>query len=202
MKRRFYPLLFALLVLLLIPGWAAAASKAGEEAINLMIGGQAVTADVPPVIKNGRTLVPVRVIAEGLGAEVDWNEADRTAVITRGGQKLSLTLDSRQAQVNGKQVKLDTPPVISQKRMLLPLRFVGESLGVTVGWDNSSRRVIANETPQAELNGRTASQAIKFYQVGDTMYVSAQAVAEQGKMALCGNGQNAESRSTTSSLFH
>ncbi|MGS3006963.1 copper amine oxidase N-terminal domain-containing protein, partial [Escherichia coli] len=91
--------------------------------------------------------------AEGLGAEVDWNEATRTAVITRGGQKLSLTLDSRQAQVNGKQVKLDTPPVISQKRMLLPLRFVGESLGVTVGWDNSSRRVIANETPQAELNG-------------------------------------------------
>lgn len=179
MKRRLYPLLFALLVLLLIPGWAAAASKAGEEAINLMIGGQAVTADVPPVIKNGRTLVPVRVIAEGLGAEVDWNEAARTAVITRGGQKLSLTLDSRQAQVNGKQVKLDTPPVISQKRMLLPLRFVGESLGVTVGWDNSSRRVIANETPQAELNGRMASQAIKFYQVGDTMYVSAQAVAEQ-----------------------
>ncbi|ELK39649.1 hypothetical protein BAG01nite_46070 [Brevibacillus agri] len=179
MKRRFYPLLLALLVLLLIPGWAAAASSATEEAVNLMIGGQAVTPDVPPVIKSGRTLVPVRVIAEGLGADVAWNEAKRTAVITRGTTQLSLTLDSRTALLNGKQVKLDTPPVISQQRMLLPLRFVGESLGITVGWDNSSRTVIANETPQVTLNGRAPEKAIKLYQVSDTMYVSADAVAEQ-----------------------
>ncbi|TGU93940.1 N-acetylmuramoyl-L-alanine amidase, partial [Mesorhizobium sp. M00.F.Ca.ET.186.01.1.1] len=60
MKRRFYPLLLALLlVLLLIPGWAAAASSATEETVSLMIGGQAVTPDVPPLIKSGRTLVPV-----------------------------------------------------------------------------------------------------------------------------------------------
>lgn len=179
MKRRYFPLLFAMLVLLLIPGWAAAASKAAEEPVNLMIGGQAVTPDVPPVIKDGRTLVPVRVIAEGLGAEVAWNEASRTAVITRDGQKLSLSLDSRQAKVNGKQTTLDTPPVVLHQRMLLPLRFVGESLGVTVGWDSSSRTVIANETPEAKLNGRALSQAIKFYQKNGTMYVSAQALAEQ-----------------------
>ncbi|MED1785000.1 N-acetylmuramoyl-L-alanine amidase family protein [Brevibacillus fortis] len=179
MKRRFYPLLFALLVLLLIPGWAVAASSASEDAVNLMIGGQAVNAEVPPVIKNGRTLVPVRVIAEGLGAKVDWNDATRTAVITKDTQQLSLTLDSRTAVLNGKQVKLDTPPVISQKRMLLPLRFVGESLGVTVGWDNSTRTVIANETPQVKLNGKAPTQPIKLYQVEDTMYASAQAVAEQ-----------------------
>ncbi|MGN7470952.1 N-acetylmuramoyl-L-alanine amidase [Brevibacillus sp. SAFN-007a] len=179
MKRRVYPLLLALLVLLLIPGWAAAASRATEEAVNLMIGGQAVTPDVPPVIKDGRTLVPVRVIAESLGADVAWDEGKRTAVITRGTTQLSLRLDSRTAQVNGKQVKLDTPPVILQQRMLLPLRFVGESLGITVGWDNSSRTVIANETPQVTLNGRAPEKAIKLYQVSDTMYVTADAVAEQ-----------------------
>ncbi|GED71437.1 hypothetical protein BRE01_51390 [Brevibacillus reuszeri] len=179
MKRRLYPLLLAMLVLLLIPGWATAAKAASEEAVKLIIGGQATVPDVPPVIKNGRTLVPVRVIAEGLGAEVEWNEKSRTAVITRGAQQLSLTLDSKKAVVNGKQVSLDTAPVIAKQRMLLPLRFVGESLGVTVGWDNSSRTVIANETPQVLLNGHAPSQAIKTYQVSDTMYVSAQTVAEQ-----------------------
>lgn len=179
MKRRLYPLLLAMLVLLLIPGWATAAKAANEEAVKLMIGGQATEPDVPPVIKNGRTLVPVRVIAEGLGAEVAWNEKSRTAVITRGAQQLSLTLDSKKAVVNGKQVTLDTAPVIVSQRMLLPLRFVGESLGVTVGWDNSSRTVIANETPQVLLNGHAPSQAIKTYQVSSAMYVSAQAVAEQ-----------------------
>ena len=155
MKRRLYPLLLAMLVLLLIPGWATAAKAASEEAVKLIIGGQATVPDVPPVIKNGRTLVPVRVIAEGLGAEVEWNEKSRTAVITRGAQQLSLTLDSKKAVVNGKQVSLDTAPVIAKQRMLLPLRFVGESLGVTVGWDNSSRTVIANETPQV-LSGNMA----------------------------------------------
>lgn len=174
-----YPLLFTLLILLLIPGWAAAASSTQEDAVNLMIGGQAVAPDVPPVIKDGRTLVPVRVIAEGLGAKVDWNEAKRTAVITKGGQQLTLTLDSRQALVNGKQVMLDTAPVISRQRMLLPFRFVGESLGITVGWDNRSRTVIANETPEATLNGQTAPKTIKFYQVKGDMYVTAQPLAEQ-----------------------
>jgi len=178
MKRRLYPLLLTLLFLLSIPGWAAA-SSAEEETVSLMIGGQAVSPEVPPVIKNGRTLVPVRVIAEGLGADVDWNEAARTATITRGNQQLSLTLDSMQARVNGKQVKLDTAPVISKQRMLLPLRFVAESLGVTVGWDNSARTVIANETPQVKLNGHKPAQAISVYQVNGTAYVSAQAVADQ-----------------------
>lgn len=179
MKRRLYPLLLSLLVLLFIPGWAAAASSAREESVNLMIGGQAVSPEVPPVIKSGRTLVPVRVIAEGLGAKVDWNEAARTATISRGNQQLTLTLDSKKAVLNGKQVTLDTPPVISKQRMLLPLRFVGESLGVTVGWDNSSRTVIANETPQIELNGKKPAQTINAYRVADTMYISAQAVADQ-----------------------
>ncbi|WNC15327.1 N-acetylmuramoyl-L-alanine amidase family protein [Brevibacillus brevis] len=179
MKRRLYLLLLSLLVLLFIPGWAAAASSAREESVNLMIGGQAVSPEVPPVIKSGRTLVPVRVIAEGLGANVDWNEAARTATISRGNQQLTLTLDSKKAVLNGKQVTLDTPPVISKQRMLLPLRFVGESLGVTVGWDNSTRTVIANETPQIELNGKKPAQTINAYRVADTMYISAQAVADQ-----------------------
>lgn len=179
MKRSLYPMLLMLLILLLIPGWAAAANTAQNQPVHLMIGGQAVTPDVPPVIEGGRTLVPVRVIAEGLGAEVDWNAEKKTAEITRDGKKLLLTLQSRQAVVNGKAVQLDTPPVIHQQRMLLPLRFVGESLGITVGWEQNNRTVIANETPEVKLNGQKAVDAIKFYQVNDTLYVTAQAVADQ-----------------------
>ncbi|MGQ7280577.1 N-acetylmuramoyl-L-alanine amidase [Brevibacillus thermoruber] len=178
MKRRLL-LFFVLLVLLLIPGWAAAAGSAKEEPVNLMINGQAVQPDVPPLIQNGRTLVPIRVIAEGLGADVKWDEAARTATIKRGGQKLVLTLDSTAALVNGKQVKLDTPPVVRQQRMLLPLRFVAESLGVTVGWNESSRTVIANETPSVLINGKSPSKPLEFYRMGNSLYVSAQAVAEQ-----------------------
>ncbi|HZG79323.1 MAG TPA: copper amine oxidase N-terminal domain-containing protein, partial [Brevibacillus sp.] len=74
MKRRLLPL-FVLLLLLSLPGWAAAA----DQSVHLMIGGQAVQPEVPPMIEKGRTLVPVRVIAEGLGASVDWDQPTRTA---------------------------------------------------------------------------------------------------------------------------
>lgn len=178
MKRSVVMIMFALLALWLIPSLAIAAQAAQEEPVNLMIGGQAVVPDVPPVIQEGRTLVPVRVVAEELGAEVDWDPATKKAVIQRDSQQLVLTIGSRTAQVNGKQVQLDTPPVIVNQRMLLPLRFVGESLGITVGWVESTRTVVANETPQAELNGQPAPATVKFYRVDGTMYVSAQAVAE------------------------
>ncbi|CAM5780518.1 MULTISPECIES: N-acetylmuramoyl-L-alanine amidase [Brevibacillus] len=178
MKTRLLPL-FVLLFLLIIPGWASAAGSSAAPSVHLMIGGQAVQPDVPPIIEKGRTLVPVRVIAEGLGAKVDWNQATRTAVITRGPQTLQLTVGSKNALVNGKKVQLDTPPVMRNQRMLLPLRFVGESLGVTVGWDNASRTVIANETPEMRYNGNKPTLSLKGFQYGDKLYISAQAAAEQ-----------------------
>lgn len=178
MNTRWLPL-WMLMAMLLIPGWASAAGSSAEQAVQLMIGGQAVQPDVPPMIEKGRTLVPVRVIAEGLGAQVEWNQETRTAVITRGQQTLQLTVGSRDALVNGKRVQLDTAPVMRNQRMLLPLRFVGESLGVTVGWDDKTRTVIANETPEIRYNGKKPVQTLKAFQRGDELYLAADAVAKE-----------------------
>ncbi|WP_421617220.1 N-acetylmuramoyl-L-alanine amidase [Brevibacillus sp. TJ4] len=178
MKRSGIFLMFALLAFWLIPSWAMGAQAAQAQPINLVIGGQAVEPDVPPAIQGGRTLVPVRVVAEELGAEVDWDPNTKKAVIRRDNKQLVLTIGSRTAQVDGKAVQLDTPPAIVNQRMLLPLRFVGESLGITVGWVESTRTVVANETPHVLLNGQAAPATIKFYLVDETMYVTAQAVAE------------------------
>ncbi len=179
MKNRLY-LLFVLLALLLIPNWAVAAAPVPkEEPVNLMIEGQAVHPDVPPVIQNGRTLVPIRVIAEGLGAEIDWDQEARTATIERNGQKLVLTLNSTKAELNGKTVKLDTPPTVRSQRMLLPLRFVGEALGSTVGWDSTTRTVIANQTVRVHINGRDAGKSVKLFKLSDKLYAPIQQIAEQ-----------------------
>ena len=178
MKRSFYIIMFSLLALWLIPGWASPALANQTQPVNLVIGGQAVVPEVPPVISSGRTLVPVRVIAEELGATVDWDQKTRTAVIRRDSHQLVLRVGSNLAQVNGKQVKMEAPPLMSNQRMLLPLRFVGESLGVTIGWVESTRTVVANETPQAVLNGQPAPGTIRFYLVDGTMYVTAQAVVD------------------------
>lgn len=179
MRKTFLPLLL-LLTLFLLPNWVSAAPNAqAEESVNLMIEGQSISPEVPPVIKNGRTLVPVRVIAEGLGAQVGWDQDNRTATIILEGNKLILQVDNPKATLNGKQVKLDAPPVMKHQRMLLPLRFVGEAFGSSIGWDSQQRTVLVNKAVSLRVNGQEIENPPKFYRIEDELYASAEQVAQQ-----------------------
>lgn len=91
--------------------------------------------DVPPVIKEGRTLIPVRAISEGFGAEVVWDEATKTVTITKDGATITLNLEEKTAAVNGQAIALDVPAEIMNNRTIVPLRFIAESMGLAVEWD-------------------------------------------------------------------
>lgn len=90
-------------------------------------------------IENGRVLIGLRSAAEALGATVDWSEADRRITITRGDNQTTLWVDLPTARVNGTLRILDVPPRIVQGRTIIPYRFVGESLGAHIGWDDATR---------------------------------------------------------------
>lgn len=166
---------FSVMVLLsvaLLPFLPAAKAEASQvDVITLLIAGERVQPEVPPQVVNGRTLVPIRVIAEGLGADVQWDQATRTAIITRAQNRVELTLNHSTALLNGKQVKLDAPPLLQQERMLLPLRFVGEALGATVGWEERTRTVVVNEPVTLLVNGENLSAVAKVYQIDNTVYL-------------------------------
>ena len=102
--------------------------------------------DGQPFIENGRTLVPVRFIAEALGYEVDWIQESKTVTINNG--QILLPIGSKTATVNGKQVTIDVPAKLvvtnGMTRTYVPLRFVSESLNCTVDWFNANRSVIIN----------------------------------------------------------
>ena len=101
----------------------------------LYINGRTLKYDVPPVIKDDRTLVPVRAISESLGADVKWDEATSTVTITRDGKTITLRLDNRTVTVDGKATELDVPPQTMNNRTMVPLRFVSEALGEKVDYD-------------------------------------------------------------------
>ncbi|WP_343184662.1 copper amine oxidase N-terminal domain-containing protein [Anoxynatronum sibiricum] len=117
--------------------------------IRLMIGeSQAwvnqtpVPLDQPPTITEaGRTLVPLRFVAESLAAEVNWNDAERRITYTKGPLEIVLYLNETTAMVNGNMIDLGVPPVIVNGRTLVPLRFVSETMGFLVDWQEETREI-------------------------------------------------------------
>jgi peptide/nickel transport system substrate-binding protein len=110
------------------------------------INGTSKTLDSPPVIKEDRTLVPIRAIVEALGGTVGWDGTARKATVTLGSTSLGLWIGKSTATVNGVNTPIDTAnakvvPEIINSRTMLPLRFVTENLGAMVGWDQSTQTI-------------------------------------------------------------
>lgn len=104
-----------------------------------------------PIIKKGRLLVPVRPIAIALNASIDWDSKQHEVTIRKENTAIKLRTGSRTAKVNQKDVLLETSPIISNNRVLVPLRFIGEIFGASVAWDGQSRTVSILQ-PQTLLN--------------------------------------------------
>ncbi|WP_051533947.1 copper amine oxidase N-terminal domain-containing protein [Desulfitibacter alkalitolerans] len=104
----------------------------------LYIRGNTLDFDVPPVLREGRTLVPVRAITEGLGAEVNWNNELKKITITKDDKIIELFLDSRIVLVNGEEYELDIPAQLINNRTTVPIRFVSEILGERVDFNEET----------------------------------------------------------------
>lgn len=110
--------------------------------VTVLHNGAPIEFDVAPFISEDRTLVPMRAIFESVGATVEWIADTKTvlAVYNVGGEEkfLVLQIDNKNAFVNEEQVILDVPAKIISDRTFVPLRFVMESLGYEVTWDQNT----------------------------------------------------------------
>ena len=98
--------------------------------------------ETPPVIENGSTLVPIRFLFEQMGAQVDWEQATRTATISQNNTTVSFTIDDPTAFVNGAPATMTVPARLINGKTMVPLRFLSENLGYTVDWNEGSRTAI------------------------------------------------------------
>jgi NitT/TauT family transport system substrate-binding protein len=96
-------------------------------------------------------MVPYRAVAERLGARVSWNAAERSMTVTDGDTSLRMTVGQADAVNNGRNVRLDAPPVLADGRVLVPLRFLGTGLGWRVSWDGAARTARLNPIPALTL---------------------------------------------------
>ena len=103
-------------------------------AIQIKVDGVAIASDVLPENKNKRTMVPLRVISENLGASVEWS--DSKVILAKSGMKVILKLNSSTAEKNGKKLLLDVKPYMKNNRIFVPLRFIAETFGSNINYSN------------------------------------------------------------------
>lgn len=123
------------------PGQALRRVYFTVDVLSYAVDGTQKVADVPPTIVGDRAMVPLRAVAEAIGAAVEWHDTSRTVSLRRGDHSCSLTIDQAAATIDGKQVHLDVPPQIQNNRTLAPLRFVAEGLGAQVTWHPTGRGI-------------------------------------------------------------
>lgn len=93
----------------------------------------------PPYLKDGKTMVPLRIITEVLGGKAEWNADTKEVKITFDDKVVSMVIGSNIAIVNGQALSLDTPPEIKEGTTFVPLRFISEAFGFTVEWVESTK---------------------------------------------------------------
>lgn len=99
------------------------------------------SADVYPLIVNGRTLLPIRAVIEKMGGTITWKEDERKISIIQGPTTIHLWLDKKTASVNDVEKELDVSPSIIHGRTFVPVRFVAQNLGASVNWINETKTV-------------------------------------------------------------
>lgn len=112
---------------------------------SVYLNGEEMTFEAAPYISEERTMVPFRAIFEAVDADVMWDEETKTVIAVKSSGEettsIALQIGSDTAFVNGATVTLDKPAEITSDFTFVPLRFVMESLGADVKWDQDSYSV-------------------------------------------------------------
>jgi hypothetical protein len=110
-----------------------------------------VSFDVDPLIKSGYTITPIRHVIESLGGSVMWYSETRTVTADCRAKGIRLKIGDREALVDSKPFDVPLAPYITQGRTMVPLRFLGDALGLSLEYDRASGIVYAS-------SGEAASQ--------------------------------------------
>ena len=102
--------------------------------------------DVPPENIDGRVMIPFRAVLEGIGAQVEYSEAENKVTAKKNDTSISFALDGNTIYIdkNGEksELKMDVPIVVKEGRTLVPIRFMSKAFGMNVGWDGMSQSVL------------------------------------------------------------
>lgn len=138
---------------------------------NVKVNGFDLYSEYKPYVDNGRTFVPIRELTELMGANVKWNQKTKSVSISMMDKDVKLKINSSVVYVNGKKMRIDdaSVPKLTQYtaqnnecKTMVPLRFLSESLGFSVDWDQNKRLAMIDngvvKAPQQQNNAKPVQE--------------------------------------------
>lgn len=116
-------------------------SVQAEDAISVTLNGKKLEFDVPPMLIQDRTMVPLRAIFEAIGAKVDYDDTTKKITATLGPREITLRVNTPAMYVNGSEYMLDVPATVVDGRTLVPVRAVAEAFNCEVTWNGKTNTV-------------------------------------------------------------
>lgn len=143
------------------------AFKVGDSVLS--INGSDVEVETPYIAGEGTTLVPLRVITEAFGAEVNWEGETKTITLTYPDVNIVLQIDNIVAKVNDHSETLPEAPALSANGVtMVPLRFISETFGAKVGYDNETQAITV--TKEIIDDSNTVTGVTDKNRIGDNYY--------------------------------
>ncbi len=154
MMNRYNKYLIIIIMFLMFVFTGCSESKA--EGLKILIDGKDFTSSAQPIIRDGRTLVPIRFITEKLGGIVEWDGLNRSVFAKKGDKSIGLVIDSQIVEYDSLDCAvIDTKPIIYNDFTYVPLRVVGEALNVGITYDEIRKTV--------EINSKVKTDRSRYY---------------------------------------
>ncbi len=137
-------------------------SVSAEQSITVKLDGENVEfSDAKPVVKDNRTLIPLRGLFENMGYEITWDAKLKAATLSKDGNTITIRSNKNYITVNNIQTTIDVAAEIIDGSMMIPLRAVADATGAEVNWDSSTRTVeiITDSTINYVVNMNDYSEA-------------------------------------------
>lgn len=113
-----------------------------RDEIRVEVNEKTIQMDTPPLLAEGRVLLPVRKISEAMDAIVGWHDEQQLISIEKNSYRVSLQLGFKEVMAGGQLEHLDVAPFVFENRTYIPLRFVAEHLDAEVNWDDITKTVV------------------------------------------------------------
>lgn len=153
---------------------------------DVVVQDKSIRLDVAPITISGRTMVPVRFLGEeALKGKVDWDNNLQKATLTFKDKKVELVVGKQVGLVNGKEIPLDVPVTKVDGRILVPLRFVSENLGLFVEYDPQTKTIEISDVPLKKSDTAVALETPKpstDWAIDTTQYGNSEAITDFEKL--------------------